>query len=315
MENLKQRSVLPKIVAVIVIVALLAVLGIFGWHRFMQWHEAEVELALQQQQEKQESRKHSEAQPTVEWVDEDFESGKSGEVSEERMREVFGDPVFTGNFADDARPYSCSRLYGNIRAFFAYLDKNNKKNAASGSGPEKSMKKIFEQTISDLVKKPPLINDETRDLVNLLRNQAHFFRALGKQRLELISGILESEQDVLEPAMADFYDYYVAQQCCRIRSGGCIPEESLYEYASFFLQTLSGKSYLMRRHPVVRTLVRYYSLLILDRANDKGLNRHGIDIRPHIELVLNDISGRDDLMLRQQYIQELRELMEKYSTP
>lgn len=311
MENLSRNSVLPKIVATIVIVVLLGILGIFGWHRFMQWHEAEVELAVKQEREKQEQQQRRVQQrPDLDWLEEEVEPERAGDVSEERMREVFGEPVF-GQPGAEARPYSCHRLDRNIKAFFAYLDKRKKEDSA-GFGPEKSIRDIFEQTLADLVKRPPLINDETRDLVSLLRNQAHFFRTLDKSRLELFLGILDSEKDVLEPAMADFYDYYVRQQCCSIRSNGCIPEKSLYEYAGFFLHTLSGKSYLMRRHQVVRTLTRYYSLLILDRANEQGLNRHGIDIRPHIDLVLNDIRGQEHLMLQQQYIGRLQQLKKKY---
>jgi len=312
MGNLSFSSRMHRIVVVVVILFLLGVLAFLAWHRFMQWHEDRVDSAVRQERQKQEQKREQiEQKQVLDWLEKKSGRRESEELSESRMREVFGEPVLSESPGMESRSSSCRRLERKIEAFFAYLDK--KRNVGSrGSEQKQKSYDVFEQILADLIAKPPLINDETRDLVSLMRNQAHFFRTLNKQRVELVLEILQSEKDVVEPAMADFYDYYVYKQCCRQSSKDCISEESLYRYAGFFLDTLSGKSYLMRRHPVVRTLIRYYSVLILDLANEQGLNRHGIDIRPHIKLVLNDVAVQEDLIFQQRYIRQLRDLQEKY---
>lgn len=311
MKDMYNKSSLPKITAAIVIVILLVVLGFFGWHRMMQWHESRLESAVEKEQEKF-ARERKQMEDTVlDWLGKKIEREKPGEISEERMREVFGEPVFSEQFRERTPASACGRLERKITSFFSYLDR--KRGADGGDNPEeKSTEEIFETAVSDLAGHPPLITGETRDLVSLMRNRAHFFRILGKERIALIVDILRSEEDVLEPAMADFYRYYVRESCCGPDSRKCIPDKILYEYAGFFLDTLSGRSYLMRRHPVLRTLVRYYSILILDRANEKGINRHGIDIRPHIELVLSEVKVQGGLLYQQRYVRRLVELEKDY---
>ena len=46
----------------------------------------------------------------------------------------------------------------------------------------------------------------------------------------------------------------------------------------FFLNTLGGRSYMLRRESKLRMLVSYYAILIVDRANDEKFNRYGIDV-------------------------------------
>jgi len=88
---------------------------------------------------------------------------------------------------------------------------------------------------------------------------------------------------------------------------------SQYEYAGFFLNSLGGRSYLLRRDPGVRILTTYYSVLILDRANEEDLNRHGIDIRPHIDSVAQEIRNSRGLVFQKQYLDRLEALREKYA--
>jgi hypothetical protein len=93
---------------------------------------------------------------------------------------------------------------------------------------------------------------------------------------------------------------------------GYPPLNVMYEYAGFFLNTLAGKSYLLRRDSKVRILTIYYSILILDKANDETLNRHGIDIRPYIDFLFYDVINQRGLVYRKQYLAELIGLKEKY---
>ena len=88
--------------------------------------------------------------------------------------------------------------------------------------------------------------------------------------------------------------------------------KTLYTYSGFFLNTLAGKSYLLRRNSKIRLLTTYYSVLILDRANDEQLNPVGIDIRPYIEFLLNDLQNQIGLIHQKQYLSELEKLADKY---
>ena len=80
----------------------------------------------------------------------------------------------------------------------------------------------------------------------------------------------------------------------------------------FFLNTLGGQSYLFRRESRVRMLGKYYSILVLDRANDASLNRHGIDIRPSVDSLLEEMKTTTSLAGRDTYLVRLILLRDKY---
>ena len=155
--------------------------------------------------------------------------------------------------------------------------------------------------------------DETRDMESLKRNQSHFFRVLQKDRFRMVKTILRIDRDVLEYALADSYRYYAALSCCKPGDPACVTLKTLYEYAGFFTSTLSGKSYLLRRDSAIRCLAGYYSVLVLDRAEEAGLNAYGIDIRPHIALALDAVSHQTGLVFKDRYVETLTGLKEKYA--
>jgi hypothetical protein len=68
----------------------------------------------------------------------------------------------------------------------------------------------------------------------------------------------------------------------------------------------------MRRDSKIRILTTYYCVLILDKANDSGLNSNGVDIRPHIQTSFNDISNQIGLIHQNEYLLELNILRKKY---
>ena len=86
--------------------------------------------------------------------------------------------------------------------------------------------------------------------------------------------------------------------------------KDLYEYAAFFLNTMGGKAYLSRRDSRTRIFVTYYSVLILNKANEETLNRHGVDIRPHLNLLLEDIRYQKNLNRRTEYLKKLNTIKE-----
>ena len=87
----------------------------------------------------------------------------------------------------------------------------------------------------------------------------------------------------------------------------------MYQYAGFFLTTLGGRSYLLRRDSKLRILINYYSILILDLANNEKMNSVGIDIRNHIELLFIDLSNQKGLVYCDGYLNELEALKTKYN--
>ena len=68
----------------------------------------------------------------------------------------------------------------------------------------------------------------------------------------------------------------------------------------------------MRRDSKLRILTAYYSVLFLDKANDIKINVHGIDIRPHLKLLLNDVSTYTGFENKFEYIREINRLKEEY---
>jgi hypothetical protein len=94
--------------------------------------------------------------------------------------------------------------------------------------------------------------------------------------------------------------------------GQPLPIDRLYDYAGYFLNTLGGRSYLLRRESKMRMLVSYYAILLVDRANDGKFNRYGIDVRPYIDYLFYDISNQKGLTYRERYLTRLTALRNKY---
>lgn len=140
--------------------------------------------------------------------------------------------------------------------------------------------------IEKLAYRPPVVSGETKDLYSLLSNAAHFYRVLGREDILLLKDILSHERDRIEPLMSLLFQYLIkgsSEHKLNVNIG------QLYEYAGFFLNTLGGQSYLYRRDSVTRTLTKYYSVLILDMADKEKMNPYGIDIRPHLTLIQEDM--------------------------
>ena len=62
----------------------------------------------------------------------------------------------------------------------------------------------------------------------------------------------------------------------------------------------------------MRILTSYYCFLILDKANDETLNKYGIDIRPHIDFLSQDMGNQKGLAYKRQYLEKLTSLKKKY---
>lgn len=205
---------------------------------------------------------------------------------------------------------ACTELSRRIKEFFAQLDQRDyiKQRKLPASSHD-----YFAGLIDRLLADPPMVAGETASLLAILNNTAHFYQVLRKDDVLLIKDILLREGGSLESTMELFYRWSLAAPDCPEQSIKIkLPLAGLYEYAGFFLNTLGGRSYLFRRESRVRLLVKYYSILILDQANDQTLNRHGLDIRPSLNSLREEMKTAATLGDREDYLAVLAELQEKY---
>lgn len=293
-----------RIAVILIIVVVSGVIGYMGYRQFMKWHESELQSAVSEQQINT-AEKNADLEYQILELQNKLTLLEPPQVSDDRLTEVFGQPMAEKKQEDD----SCDAMKQKISSFFNYLQNN-----ADTDTIVKEPSEAFLQMVRALSAKPPMIVDETRDIVSLKHNQAHFFRVLNKDKFEMVKNFLTAENDVLEHAMADFYAYYVTCDCCKNDDEPCVSLNTLYEYAAFFMNTLAGKSYLFRRSSGIRCLTDYYSVLVLDKANDEGMNRYGLDIRPYIDLSMGDIISQNNLVFQDQYIKTLIDLNEKYNS-
>jgi hypothetical protein len=239
-------------------------------------------------------------------LEEEMASIKGETIPEGKLKEVFGSESAA---VKEEESLDFEDIEQQIKAFFTYLDEQDYVQAyALKDGTYGQFQVVLKKMSATL----PSITDETVSLYNLYRNMAHFFRVLGKKRVNLVRDVLQNEGEILESAMQTFYRW-ATYEAGDISVTGQPSLQTLYAYSGFFLNTLGGRSYLLRRDSKIRILTTYYSVLILDKANDEKSNSAGIDIRPHIEFLLNDFEGQMGLIYHKQYISKLQQLAEKYN--
>jgi hypothetical protein len=204
----------------------------------------------------------------------------------------------------------CRQTAEKIRFFFEQLDSRDYISEFAVKG---STLDHFRGIINKLIANPPIVVRETDDLFAILNNMAHFFRILGPKDILLIKDVLTNEREIIEPTMALFYMWSeIAPDCPDEDLGIDLPLPGLYEYAGYFINTLGGQSYLFRREHYLRILIRYYSILIIDRANREDANRYGIDIRYTLNSLISEIEGNNTLENRQDYLDTLMILQNNY---
>jgi hypothetical protein len=135
---------------------------------------------------------------------------------------------------------------------------------------------------------------------------------MGKKRVDFVKGVLKNESDIIELVMKSFYLWLTIENSAREVDMKRPSFEVLYKYSAFLLNSLAGRSYLLRRDSRVRILTTYYCVLIIERANELELNSYGIDISPHITSLTDDIRNQIGFIYQEQYLQRLKDLMEKY---
>lgn len=202
-------------------------------------------------------------------------------------------------------------LVGELNVFYTHLDQQPYMQAFKLKEPSKVH---FSKLLQKLVDNPPVVTQETDDLFTLLKNTAHFFRILGKDNIIILKGILDREKESFEKTLKNFYTLTYHPEYLKKEYSLTIPFDALYDYAGFFLNTMGGRLYLFRRDSTSRLAVSYYAILVVDRANDEGSSHHGIDLRPAIDSLIEEIeNGGKRLRLKEEYLDKLYDLQEKYN--
>ncbi len=207
----------------------------------------------------------------------------------------------------DAEKTDHDILQERVEQFFQYLDRQEYIKACN---LKEGSYRHFLGIASKLSSRPPVVSGETDDLSILRSNMAHFFRVMGKTDISLVLDILSHEKKEIERAMEVLYEWGVMEAQRKVGAIGA-DMGGLYEYAAFFLNTVTGKAYLLRRDSQVRILLTYYSILTLDRADTEKLNRHGVDILPHVNLLIDDINRHKGLDHKDKYLARLNAIREK----
>ena len=306
---------MDKSVKIIVAVVVVAVIGYFVFNKMMSWYRGKLATAVQEEQEVW-RQKTDELEQKVTDLQEELTIVKGQNVPEDKLAEVFGEKEEEEGVdqeknedADGLKQTDASDIERQIKSFFNYLDNQPYVQAYELKGGSYLQYQI---AVEKLTVNPPIITGEMDSLYNMVRNVAHFYRSLGKKRVLLTKQVLNHESEVIESVMKTFYLWFILDAKGAATIKGRPSLDVLYVYSGYLLNTLGGRSYLLRRDPKVRILTTYYCVLILDKANDADLNSMGIDIRPYINSSLNEIKNQIGLVHQAEYVAKLDELRRKY---
>ena len=300
---------------VLLVVAILAVAGYFIYNLMSGWYRDTLDTAKTEERQEWQQRTEGLVNKVSELEDK-LEELKGESVPEEKLAEVFGDDPKKQEPTPEepTRPpasntISPEEIERQILAFFAYLDDQAYVKAYELEGGTYHQ---YALAVDQLAKTLPRVSGEQESLYTMVRNVAHFYRTLGKKRVSMVKDVMNRENEIIESVMRMFFLWYSLDYGDTEKIKGRPELPTLYQYAGYFLNTLGGRSYLMRRDPKVRNLAYYYCVLVLDRANEAQINSDGIDIRPHIKSVHTNISNQIGFIYQKQYLAELERLVAKY---
>jgi hypothetical protein len=212
---------------------------------------------------------------------------------------------------DKSTENNVNPLIQHLNEFYEHLDQQQYMKEFNFHRPSKDH---FSTLLQNLINSPPVVTDETNDLFTLLKNTAHFFRILGKENIVALKGILDREKASFEDILKTFYALTKEPEALKEEYDLTISESVLYDYAGFFLNTMGGRLYLFRRDSASRLTVSFYAIQIIDKANIEGYNRHGINLIPAIDFLINEMENTGkNLLLKDDYLDTLYDLKEKYN--
>jgi hypothetical protein len=221
----------------------------------------------------------------------------------DRRLQVFGD-----NGTGMGLEPSVHNVHRKVMKFFGYLDQ---KGYLSARGIGGTSYEHFKSITDRLMLTSPVISGESQDMLTLLKNITYLFNTLGKNDTLLVRDILNGESEIMEPTMKLFSLWMDPSNTIEGTGRITLPFEKQYEYAAYFMQTIGGKAYLFRRDAKMRLLMSYYSILIIDRANQESLNTYGVDLRPLVGSLITEIQNSKILADKQEYIATLNIIKKK----
>lgn len=300
---------MSKRVKIIIGVVILGVMAFFVFNNVINWHKKVVKKEIRQEQQRWQEQTVQLEQKVADLEGElSYANEQTEPVPPEKVSQALG-KVPQKKSVKKKKNDSFQDVETQVAAFFSYLDQQEYVAAYKFKG---GTYYEFRQAVNLISAKSPVVTGETDNLYRLMTNMAYFYRTLGKARVGLVNDVIHHESEIIEPVMGTFYRWFTLQSASKPKLQGRPPFNVLYEISGFFLNTLAGQSYLFRRDPKVRTLTRYYCVLVLDEANDNKLNRFGIDIRPHVKGLYKEIKNTVGLANRKTYLTKLNRLAVKY---
>ena len=308
---------MDRLAKIIVAIVVILASAFFVYSKFAAWHVSKLEATVKQEKEIWQDQSDQMNQE-IATLKQALAVAKRQDVSQDKLADVFGEvqkedrevaQQIEGKIAEVENQPGFAEVEGRIMAFFSYLDDQE---YVQSYKFEEGTYRQYQISIKELSSKPPIVAGEMSSLYNIVRNVAHFYRVMGKKRVLLIKQILQNESEVIESIMRTFYLWFSMDDQGQSTVQGRPSLENMYEYAGYILNTLGGRSYLLRRNPKVRTLTTYYCVLILDKANDETLNSKGIDIRPYIRSSLMEIESQTGFVHQKEYLTRLSRLRLKY---
>lgn len=291
----------------VIILFLVSIAGFFTYNAVETWYKMNLETALEQER-KEWQDKVNDLDQQVAILKEMVAVSRQAPEVKEKIATVFGTPLET-NSNPPLKTLSCGDVKRQLSSLMGYLDGKEYRELY---GFKQDFSHLFQEIVDAFNEKIPVITGEMDDLRTLIQNVTHFYRAVGRKKVGLMADILKNESEMMEPVMLTIYSWASAEGRCYNLDVRPLELETLYQYAGFLLNTLGGRSYLLRRDSKVRILASYYSILILDQANEKTMNPFGIDIRPYIDISFHDIRSHQGLMYQKEYLAKLKELKNKY---
>lgn len=312
---------------VVILIGVVAVAGLVYFA--LQWQserEQRAQLEARKERLEQETRAKSEALEKLKEkaaeLEEMVEDQKEVKPPPpERMAEVFGRPEIDSQPVEKVKPediptrmvsefdrpafkpavLGCETLEKRIKNFFSYLDK---KDYPFKEGSQA----YFKDMANKLAGRLP-IPGEIFEPQDILSNSYHLYRTLNREDIILIKNILSRERDTVEQAM-DYFHQHLTH--CEDNEKYLPPFNVLYEYAHFFLASMGGRSYLYRLNSDLRTILFYYSSLIVHEADLREANQYGLDIRPHLIRLEDDLKSYRKLYYSTKYLYQVKKIRKGY---
>ena len=224
------------------------------------------------------------------------------EAHARKVSEVMGTPEGIAPSADTDTP-GCRDSEKRLLSFFNYLNKKYPSEIPPLTR--------FRGALSHLAASPPEIMERELDTLALFRNIAHLYRALSGKEVRVFRHWVEMEPDAIEAFLPDLYKVMMDGTCSQVIPVDCTQETAIH-YATFFLNTLGGRSYLLRRNARYRILATYYSVLVLHQADLSGTNLYGVNILPHLERLQSEIALYKGLAKKTLYLTTLEKVGAHY---